>query len=164
MKGKAVNANKTPADKISAKVSALRSALRSAPPKEGGRSRSPLKAAVRQLLPDLLAFRAKGYSDTELAGVMRDNGFVIAASTLKKYISGARARSGAARKSSGDAPKKRAAPVGTGSAAITVKSGSRITDTAKKMATPPSLLATKPLAQSRRAAKDVLGHRFDDDV
>ena len=43
-----------------AKVSALRSALRSAPRKKGTRSRSPLKAAVVQLLPDLLAFRAKG--------------------------------------------------------------------------------------------------------
>ena len=41
-------------------VSALRSALRSAPRKKGTRSRSPLKAAVVQLLPDLLAFRAKG--------------------------------------------------------------------------------------------------------
>ncbi len=42
------------------KVAALRSALRSAPPKKGIHSRSPLKAAVTQLLPDLLAFRAKG--------------------------------------------------------------------------------------------------------
>jgi hypothetical protein len=156
MKGEAAKANKPPDDK----VSALRLALRSAPRKAGGRSRSPLRAAVAQLLPDLLAFRAKGYSDAELAGVMRDNGFVIAASTLRKYINEARGRSGKARKRKAE----KVAPARTSSKAITVESGSRTVDDARTVATLPSLLATKPLAQIRRAAKDVLGHRFDDDV
>jgi hypothetical protein len=165
MKGKAVKAKRASTDKISAKVSALRSVLRSAPPKKGGRSRSPLKSAVLQLLPDLLAFRAKGYSDADLADVMQDNGFVIAASTLKKYLREARAGSGKTRKSpSAKTRKKKTTPIQTRSAPIAVKSRSRTTNAVKKMATPPSLLATKPLAQNRRAAKDVLGHRFDDDV
>jgi hypothetical protein len=153
MKGNAAEANKAPTDR----VSALRSALRSAPAKKEGCSRSPLKAAVMQLLPDLLAFRAKGYNGAELAEMMRNNGFIIAAGTLNKYINEARARSGKAHKT-------KAAPVGSGSKAMAVKSGSRTADAARTMATPPSLLATKPLAQIRRSAKDVLGHRFDDDV
>lgn len=139
------------------KVSALRSALRSAPAKKGARSRSPLKAAVAQLLPDLIAFRAKGYTSVELAEIMRSNGFVIAARTLNKYINEARARPANRR-------KKKIASVAANSKTTTVKSGSRTADAARTMATPPSLLATKPPAQARRAAKDVLGHRFDDDV
>ena len=139
------------------KVSALRSALRSAPPKKGARSRSPLKAAVAQLLPDLLAFRAKGYTSVELAEIMRSTGFVIAPGTFNKYINEARARPA-------NRHKKKIASVAAKSKTTTVKSGSRTADAARTMATPPSLLATKPPAQARKAAKDVLGHRFDDDV
>ena len=73
MKTKPAVRNKPPDDR----VSALRSALRSAPRKVGGRSRSPLRAAVAQLLPDLLAFRAKGYSDAELAGVIGNDDCVL---------------------------------------------------------------------------------------
>jgi hypothetical protein len=62
------------------------------------------------------------------------------------------------------ARKKKAAPTETVSEAVTAKVGPRAVDAARTMATPPSLLATKPLAQSRRTAKEVLGHRFDDDV
>lgn len=155
MKGKAAEANNSSDNK----VSALRLALRSAPKKAGGRSRSPLRAAVAQLLPDLLAYRAKGYSGAELAEIMRNNGLIIAAGTLNKYISEARGRSGKRKKKA-----KKAAPAGTLSKAITVESGSRTVDAARMVAMPPSLLATKPLAQNRRGAKDVLGHRFDDDV
>ena len=115
MKSKSGGANKPPDEK----VSALRLALRSAPRKVGGRSRSPLQVAVAQLLPDLLAFRAKGYSDAELAGVMRDNGFVIAASTLRKYLNEARGRSGKARKKKAE----KVAPASALSKAITVESG-----------------------------------------
>jgi len=139
------------------RVSALRSALRSAPPKKGARSPSPLKAAVAQLLPDLLAFRAKGYTSAELSEIMRRNGFVIAARTLNKYINEARARPANRR-------KKKMASVAAKSKTTTVKSGSRTADVARTMATAPLLLATKPPAQARKAAKDVLGHRFDDDV
>jgi hypothetical protein len=156
--GDAVDKNAVEASlATSDKVSALRSALRSAPRKKGARSRSPLKAAVAQLLPDLLAFRAKGYTSVELAEIMRSNGFVIAARTLNKYINEARARPANRR-------KKKIAPVAAAEPKTTVKSGSRTADAAKTMATPPSLLATKPPAQARRAAKDILGHRFDDDV
>lgn len=156
--GNAVDKNAVEASPaISDKVSALRSALRSAPRKKGARSRGPLKAAVAQLLPDLLAFRAKGYTSVELVEIMRSNGFVIAARTLNKYINDARARSASRR-------KKKMSPVAAKSKTTTVKSGSRTADAARTMAAPPSLLATKPLAQARRAAKDVLGHRFDDDV
>ena len=152
MQKKALEANAASPDK----VSTLRSALRSAPRKKGARSRSPLKAAVVQLLPDLLAFRAKGYTGAELAEIMRNNGFIIAAGTLNRYINEARGRSGAR--------KNKAAPAAAESKATKVKSGSRTADAARTMATPLSLLATKPPPQSRRAAKDVLGHRFDDDV
>ena len=138
------------------KVSALRSALRSAPPRKRARSRSLLKAAVAQLLPDLLAFRAKGYTSAELAEIMRENGFTIAAATLNKYINEARAQTTHRRKNK--------AVIATEAKATTVNSGSRTADATTKMATPPSLLSTKPLAQNRRAAKDVLGHRFDYDV
>ncbi|MBM3654318.1 MAG: hypothetical protein FJX06_16110 [Alphaproteobacteria bacterium] len=93
----------------------------------------------------------------ELAEIMRSNGFVIAARTLNKYINEARARPANRR-------KKKIAPVAAAESKTTVKSGSRTADAAKTMATPPSLLATKPPAQARRAAKDILGHRFDDDV
>ncbi len=156
--GDAVDKNAVEASlATSDKVSALRSALRSAPLKKGARSRSPLKAAVAQLLPDLLAFRAKGYTSVELAEIMRSNGFVIAARTLNKYINEARARPESRRKG-------KISSVAAKSKTTTVKSGSRTADAAKTMATPPSLLATKPPAQARRAAKDILGHRFDDDV
>ena len=94
MGNKKVEASEPPTDK----VSALRSALRSAPPRENARSRSPLKAAVVQLLPDLLAFRAKGYTSAELAEIMRENGFTIAAATLTKYINEARAQTTHRRK------------------------------------------------------------------
>jgi hypothetical protein len=173
MKGKTVRAKRASTDKISVRVSALRSVLRSAPPKDQSRSRSPLRAAVLQLLPDLLAFRAKGYSDAELADVMQDNGFFIAASTLKTYIGEARAGAAkvgkrppakAGKKTTAKTRKKKTASAGARSAPITVKSGSRGRNTQKKTPTPPSLLATKPLMQNGRTAKDVLGHRFDDDV
>jgi hypothetical protein len=137
-------------------VSALRSALRSAPPRKSARSRSPLKAAVAQLLPDLLAFRAKGYTSAELAEIMRENGFTIAAATLSKYINEARAQTTKRRKNK--------AVVAREAKATAVNSGSRAADAPARMATPPSLLSTKPVAQNRRAAKDVLGHRFDYDV
>jgi hypothetical protein len=152
MGNKMVEASKAPTDK----VSAVRSALRSAPPRKGVRSRSPLKAAVAQLLPDLLAFRAKGYTSAELAEIMRENGFTIAAATLNNYINEVRART--LHRS------KKKAVAATEAKTTTVNSGSRKADAATKMATPPSLLSTKPLAQARRAAKDVLGHRFDYDV
>jgi hypothetical protein len=142
---------------ISDRVSALRSALRSAPPKEGARSRSPLKAAVAQLLPDLLAFRAKGYTGAELAEILRCNGFVIAVRTLNKYINEARARPAKRR-------KRTKASVTARPKTTTAKSGSRTADAARTIATSPSILATKPPTQARRTAKDVLGHRFDDDV
>jgi hypothetical protein len=138
------------------KVSALRSALRSAPPRKRIRSCSPLKAAVAQLLPDLLAFRTKGYTSAELAEIMRENGFTIAAATLNKYINEARARTTNRRKNK--------AVVSTHSEANVADFVSRAADATTKMATPPSLLSTKPVAQNRRTAKDVLGHRFDYDV
>jgi hypothetical protein len=154
MKGGPAEAAKTTHDKFSA----LRSALRSAPPKEGGRSRSPLKAAVAQLLPELLAFRSKGYNGAELAEIMRDNGFVIAAATLNKYINEARTtRSGKKRKMK----TSTAAPRSTTTA---VEPDARAANAAKSIVVPPSLLATKPLAQNKRTAKEVLGHRFDDDL
>jgi len=156
--GDAVDKNAVEASlATSDKVSALRSALRSAPTKKGAGSRSPLKAAVAQLLPDLLAFRAKGYTSVELAEIMRSNGFVIAARTLNKYINETRARPANRR-------KKQMPPAAAKSKATTAKSGSSTADAPRTMATPPSLLATKPPAQARRTAKDVLGHRFDDDV
>lgn len=138
------------------KVSALRSALRSAPPKRRGPAHGSLKAAVMQLLPDLLAFRAKGYSDAELADIMRDNGFRIAASTLKKYIGSARTESGKAR-------KKKPAPVK--SKARIYKPNPANGPEGERSAGRPSLPAPKPSAPNRKAvAKDVLGHRFDEDV
>ncbi|MEK8095405.1 hypothetical protein WOC76_23380 [Methylocystis sp. IM3] len=152
MRNKTVEANGPPLDK----VSALRSALRSAPPRKSMRSRSPLKAAVAQLLPDLLAFRAKGYTSAELAEIMRENGFTIAAATLAKYINEARARTTNRRKNK--------TVVATEAKATAVNSGSGAADATTKIAAPPSLLSTKPLAQNRKAAKDVLGHRFDYDV
>jgi hypothetical protein len=152
MGNKQVEASGPPIDN----VSALRSALRSAPPRKSARSRSPLKAAVAQLLPDLLAFRAKGYTSAELAEIMRENGFTIAAATLSKYINEARAQTTKRRKNK--------AVVAREAKATTADSGLRAADAPTKMATPPSLLSTKPLAQNRRAAKDVLGHRFDYDV
>jgi hypothetical protein len=88
---------------------------------------------------------------------MRRNGFVIAGRTLNKYINKARARSATRRKG-------KIAFVAAKSKTTTVKFGSRTADAARTMATPPSLLATKPPTQARKAAKDVLGHRFDDDV
>ena len=139
--GDAVDKNAVEASlATSDKVSALRSALRSAPPKKGAGFRSPLKAAIAQLLPDLLAFRGKGYTSTELAEVMRGKGFVIAARTLNKYINETRARPT-------NRHKKKIAPVAAAeSKTTTVKSGSRTADAARTMATPPSLLATKPPA------------------
>jgi hypothetical protein len=139
------------------KVAALRSALRSAPPKKGIHSRSPLKAAVTQLLPDLLAFRAKGYTGAELAEIMRNNGFVIAVTTLNKYIN-------EARFSSPSRPKKKLKTIAAESKMTAVKPLSRTADGARTMAAPPSLTATKPLAQNPRVARDVLGHQFDYDV
>ncbi len=116
--GDAVDKNAVEASlATSDKMSALRSALRSAPRKKGARSRSPLKAAVAQLLPDLLAFRAKGYTSAELAEIMRSNGFVIAAGTLNKYINEARASPVNRRK------KKMASVAAAESKTTTVKSG-----------------------------------------
>jgi hypothetical protein len=139
------------------KVSALRSALRSAPPKNGARSRSPLKAAVAQLLPDLLALRAKGYNSAELAELMHDNGFTIAAATLNKYINEARSRTGSRR-------RKRKMNTTQSASSTAAKPDSRASNAVKKIVVPPSLLATKPLSPSKRTAKDVLGHRFDDEL
>ena len=153
MRGKAAApAKKPPEDK----VSALRSALRAAPKKRARVSRSPLKAAVAQLLPDLLAFRAKGYSGAELAEVMREHGFVISARTLTKYLAELRARP---RKTL----KKRAAAAKT-----EPKTTAALTDAPKPsarnaIAAPPARFAAKPIALQRRNAKEVLGHRFDDD-
>ena len=146
------------------KISALRSALRSAPPKKGVRSRSPLRAAVAQLLPDLIALRAKGYNGEELAGIMRDNGFVISVRTLNKYINEARAGSSRKRKKKAPpvAPKRTTAAQTPKIPAIAPRP--KAEQRAKPIAVPPSLLATKPLAQTKRSAKEVLGHRFDDDL
>jgi hypothetical protein len=159
MKAKAAQATKA----LDERVSAVRSALRSAPRKRNGASRSALKAAIAELLPDLLAFRAKGYSDIELADIMRDNGFPVAASTLKKYVGEARVRSGrthkkraaviAADAKSDDAQERLAEPssYGTGAARTTTTTLS-------------SRFATTPFVLKRKAAKDVFGHLFDYDV
>ena len=145
------------------RVSALRSALRSAPRKKAARSRSPLKAAVAQLLPDLLAFRAKGYNSAELAQIMRDNGFNIAAATLNKYINEARGGSTKKPKKKAVIKRSRAIPAPRSSASAAKPSSGAI-EPAETITIPPSLLATKPLAQKKRAAREVLGHRFDDDL
>ncbi len=131
------------------RISALRSALRKAPPKRV--ASSPTKTAVTQLLPDLLAFRAKGYNDDEIAKIMRDHGFAIAARTLKRYISDARKRSGAECKSK-EMKAKTASAQTDGSADIISR------------ATVCNPLTPKTLARTGRHAKDILGHRFDDDV
>lgn len=139
------------------KVSSLRTVLRSAPRKKSARSRSPLKAAVAKLLPDLLAFRAKGYSGAELAEIMRDNGFVISVGTLNKYVAEARTRSGNKR-------KKKTVTTALRAKTTAAESEARSSDAAKTIVVHPSLLATKTSTQNRRTAKDVLGHRFDDDL
>lgn len=139
------------------KVSVLRTALRSAPQKKRTHARSPLKAAIAQLLPDLIAFRAKGYSGADLAEIMRDHGFVVSVRTLNKYVNEARTRSGEKR-------KKKAAPAALGPTTAAVDSEAKANDAAKTIVVPPSLLATKAPTRSRRVAKEVLGHRFDDDL
>lgn len=155
LKGEAAPAKKASDDKGSAldKVSALRSALRSAPKKRARRSRGPLKAAVAQLLPDLLAFRAKGYSGVELAEIMREHGFAITARTLTKYI--AELRSDRVR-------KKKAAPVKAEPKTATVSSRPQPAKEERAIAPRPSFFVAKPLAAPRRSATEVLGHRFDD--
>ncbi|HMK90177.1 MAG TPA: hypothetical protein VK446_11170 [Methylocystis sp.] len=135
------------------KMSALRTALRSAPRKRAKQTRSPLKAAVAQLLPDLLAFRAKGYSGAELATVMREHGFVIAARTLTKYI--AELRPSSARKPKRAAVEPQAKPATAPAPALQVAPRANAS-------APLAHFAAKPLA--RRKASDLLGHRFDDDV
>ncbi len=149
-----------PAETITAasadKVSMLRSALRSAPPKKGVHSRSPLKAAVAQLLPDLLAFRAKGYNGKELAEIMRNNGLVIAVATLNKYIN-------EARFNPGGRSRRNVQRISAKPKTAARRTPSREADVSGAMASP-SLLATKPLVENRSVAKDVLGHQFDYDV
>jgi len=145
-------AKKPPDDK----VLALRSALRSAPRKRVKAPRSPLKAAVAQVLPDLLAFRAKGYSGAELATVMREHGFVISARTLTRYI--AELRAGPPKRD-----KKKTPP-----AKPKTEAAPQAERVAPKALTPtlsaqrPPVFVPKPLL--RRKANDILGHRFDDDV
>lgn len=150
MKTKPAEASAAPIDK----VATLRSALRSAPPKKGVHSRSPLKAAVAQLLPDLLAFRAKGYSGAELAEIMRDNGLVIAVATLNRYMNEASAtrRKG---KAQGIAAEPETKPL---------KAPSKKVDGASTMAGPPPISTTKTLQKNRRGVKEILGHQFDYDV
>lgn len=135
------------------KMSALRSALRRAPRKHVNATRAPLKAAVAQLLPDLLAFRAKGYTGAELAAVMREHDVVISARTLLKYIAELRASS--ARKSKRAAVKPHPKPT------IAAPPPQQFAPQAKIVA-PAARFVAKPLV--RRKASDVLGHRFDDDV
>lgn len=151
VKGEAAPPKKPPEDK----VLALRSALRAAPKKRARRSRSPLKAAVVQLLPDLLAFRSKGYSGVELAEIMGEHGFVITARTLTKYI--AELRSDRTR-------KKKTASVKAEPKTATATSRLQKPDEESAIAQRPSFFVAKPLAPTRRSAKEVLGHRFDDDV
>jgi hypothetical protein len=76
----------------------------------------------------------------ELAEIMRSNGFVIAARTLNKYINETRARPANRR-------KKQMPPAAAKSKATTAKSGSSTADAPRTMATPPSLLPTKPPAR-----------------
>jgi hypothetical protein len=158
MKGKAAPAKKTPEDK----VTALRSVLRAAPKKRAKRSRSPLKAAVALLLPDLLAFRAKGYSGVELAEIMREHGFILTARTLTRYIAELRPER---------TRKRKAAPLEDEAKAKAVKFQPQ--EPKEESATParssffvakPLAPLRAPLAPIRKSAKEVLGHRFDDDV
>jgi hypothetical protein len=136
------------------RVSALRSALRSAPRKRDAPSRSALKAAIVAVLPDLLAFRAKGYSDEELASVMRDYGFPIAASTLGKYVGEARARS---------KPRKKKAVAQSSAPPVRAPHAERAPPSAR---TPPAAKVGARNAKTAavKSAKDVLGHLFDEDV
>jgi len=135
------------------KMSALRSALRSAPRKRVNAMRAPLKAAVAHLLPDLLAFRAKGYTGAELAAVMREHDVVISARTLMKYI--AELRPPSARKSKRTAGKPQPKPT-------IIAPPPQPVAPQPKIFVPAARFVAKPLV--RRKASDVLGHRFDDDV
>jgi len=134
-------------------VSAVRMALRSAPVKPSVPSPDSLKAAVAELLPDLLAFRRKGYTDGELALFLHDNGLQIAVSTLRKYIGATRPRSRKPRRAKPASPAHKA-------------SVAKPSPVATKPDPPPkpSLRLPRGPQPQRRLAKDVLGHRFDDDV
>jgi hypothetical protein len=152
VKGEPAPEKKAPEDK----VTALRSALRAAPKKRSKRSRSPLKAAVAQLLPDLLAFRAKGYNGVELAEIMREHGFVITARTLTRYIG--ELRSVTPRK------KKAAAAKAEPKTESTTSRMQKREQEEKAIEPHPSFFSAKPLSPVKRSVKDILGHRFDDDV
>jgi hypothetical protein len=141
-------AKKPPEDK----VLALRSALRAAPKKRAGVSRSPMKAAVAQLRPDLLAYRAKGYTGAELAEVMREHGFSISARTLLKYLAELAPRKAVKKKRP---PPPEPEPK-------TVSTPARMDRRPEPRRSFP--FAAPAPAPQRRKASDVLGHRFDEDV
>jgi hypothetical protein len=144
-------AKKPPEDK----VLALRSALRAAPKKRAATPRSPLKAAVAQLRPDLLAFRAKGYSGAELAEVMREHGFEISARTLMKYMAELAPRRPAKKKKPPPAP-----PARETKAAPPPRAAQRAEPARASL----FVAAAPSMPMRRRQASDVLGHRFDEDV
>jgi hypothetical protein len=147
-------AKKPPEDK----VLALRSALRAAPKKRAAIPRSPLKAAVAQLRPDLLAFRAKGYSGAELAEVMREHGFEISARTLMKYMTELAPRRPAKKKKPPPAPPARETK------AAPPPPPPRAAQRAEPARSSLFVAATPSMPMRRRQASDILGHRFDEDV
>ncbi|HXY58831.1 MAG TPA: hypothetical protein VEH76_09630 [Methylocystis sp.] len=143
------------------KMSALRQALRKAPRKRVKAARGSLKAAVAQLLPDLLGFRAKGYTGVELAAVLREHGVVISAGTLTKYLAELRPSSARKQKRAAVEPQQKPQP----KPAVATPVPPQAAPPARIVAplAPALRFVAKPLPR-RSKASDVLGHRFDDDV
>ncbi len=144
--------------------------LRNAPAKEGGNA--SLRTKISASIEDILAFRSKGYSDTDILEILKRNGIVTTIGTLRHYIgvakraqkeSSAPRRSPArksvvvkdARRAGEEAASTQSSGDGNGGMAPTEGATNRHSGTI-------SSEAPKPARQRGKTAAEVLGHRLDD--
>jgi len=129
-------------------ITEVRAALAAAP---ANRSRSKAKA-VAELIDEIRAARALGYSFAEIADLMSAHGLQIKPSTLKGYLSAAKSKA-----DSGDPKKAGDARVASGKVkplkpAAGLKSGHKPPESEinKSAATVSSVTSHSPLPQVRR--------------
>jgi hypothetical protein len=144
--------------------------LRNAPAKEG--RNASLRTKISASIDDILAFRSKGYSDSDILEILKRNGVVTTIGTLRHYIGVAKRtqkeasvpRRTTARKSA-IAKDVRKAGEGVASAQSSGDSNGGVApteDASNRHSGTISSEAPKPAQQRGKTAAEVLGHRLDD--
>jgi hypothetical protein len=161
--------------------------LREAPAKPRGAK--SLRQAIIEAIDDVMSCRERGHTDSDIVAIFAQNGIHMSLHTFRQYVrqarrvkveqalgergKAARAPKVQSRDIRGDTPAKNPEDARDADAVRTVASVAQRADPLVALSTtlrtndaaaPISQSVAKPPMQTGKAAAEVLGHRFDEDV